>query len=181
MKKYLLSALFMLSVSAIFAQEASDFGKNRFSLGAAFSSYSVKDADYTANGFSSPINYERIFGESGNLGLQVGLNMDFLAYDSDYKEAIYTFDTALNWYITGQGKGFYLSPTIKLGAVVWNNGYDTGSEQYTSLGINAGYQIQISKLFGINPYMGYDVVKVGESDFGDIGVFRVGVAANFSF
>ena len=183
MKKYLLSALLMLSVSAMFAQETSDFGKNRFGVGLGYSSLKVKDVDDSFTGFSSPVFYERIFGESGNLGLKVGMNMDFVSVTDNVAMAVYAFDVALNWYIMGQAKGVYVAPTFKVGSAILanSNGDTSESESYTSIGVNAGYQIQITKLFGINPSLGYDIVKFGESDFGDVGVFRLGVGFNFSF
>ena len=180
MKKYLLSVLLMLSVSAMFAQ---DFGKNRFGVGLGYSALKVKDVDGSHAGFSSPIFYERIFGESGNLGLKVGMNMNFTSVTDDVAMAVYAFDVALNWYIMGQAKGIYVAPTFKIGSAILANtdGDTSDSQPYTSIGVNTGYQIQITKLFGINPNLGYDLVKFGESDFGDVGVFRVGVGFNFSF
>lgn len=189
MKKYLLSALLMLSISAIFAQDktSSDFGKNRFGIGLDYVSLGNSEGG-SDTGFSSPIYYERIFGESGRIGLQAGLNIDILTAEKNEAIAIIALDVALKWYIMGQGKGFYFAPNIKIGSLGWahddddGNGIsESGSESYTSFGINAGYQFQISKLFGICPSVGYDVIKVGDSDFGDFGAFKLGVDFNFSF
>ena len=77
----------------------------------------------------------------------------------------------------GEGKGIYVGPCFAFGALADSDG---DSISYSSFGLNAGYQIQINKLFGIRVGLGYDLVQFDDSDIGDASAFKTGVGFNFS-
>lgn len=180
MKKNLIIATLMLFSFISFAQDSettknTDFGKNRFEATVGYTKYSFKDTDFSDGGLNTKLNYERIFGTSGKVGLAAGINTEI------YNEAIWgtlALGVQLNWYITGQGKGFYLGPNVSIGSIV--DTYDN-SETYSTFGINGGYQFQVNSLFGIRAAIGYKSATIGgDSDLGIIGV-NYGVGFNFSF
>lgn len=176
MKKNLTLALLMLFTVVSFAQE-SDLRKNRFEGNIGYSHYFLNDYSGSSEGaINSSVSYERILGDNGKLGIQGGIDMHIFIEDTDL--TLLAFGAKLNWYIMGEGKGIYVGPGFVVGALM--DSYYEESESYTSFGLNAGYQIQINKLFGIRVGLGYDLVQIGGSDIGDVTAFKTGVGFNFS-
>jgi len=180
MKKKLILALLMLFTVVAFAQE-SDLRKNRFEGNIGYTNFSYKDYSGSDGAISSSVSYERLMGPTGKLGFQGGVDMQFFTYGNDFMVAdvvLFAFDLKLNWYIMGEGKGIYVGPGFAFGALA--DSYGDSSISYSSFGLNAGYQIQINKLFGIRVGLGYDLVQFDGSDIGDATAFKTGVGFNFS-
>ena len=154
--------------------------KNRFEVSFAATGYGF-GTDYDTEsygGFNSAVSYERILNDSGLLGLRFKGDIGFTEYD----ETIATFGVALNVYPFKNAKWLYVGPSVKFGGIAYEDYYgDIESASYLGLGLNLGSQFQITKLFGIRAGLEYDIIKVDDSDFGDVGEFQFQLGFNFSF
>lgn len=131
---------------------------------------------YASNG-RSVLSYERLIDDGSKaIELEFGLwkgesNGDWVGY---------TFGLNYKFYTSGNGRGFYVAPSIGAGVIDWyiNDYYYASSEFSAFGGAKIGYQFQISSLFGL--YLSATANAVSNFDdvvFGGSGNFGL----NFSF
>jgi len=148
-------------------QKNSEFRKKRLNL------------DLLAIGENGPtsISYE-IINEDGSRGIEFPISV----YFNGDGVVGYTIGANLKYYVSSkQGKGFYVGPSLGLGAFDWYSGYyygGTSTDFSVYLGVKLGYQFQINELFGIN--LGGNVGGISNfDDFDSAYSFNLGI--NFSF
>jgi len=148
-------------------QNNNEFRKKRLNL------------DLIAIGENGPtsISYE-IINEDGSRGIEFPVSV----YFNGDGVVGYTIGANLKYYVSSkQGKGFYVGPSLGLGAFDWYNYdyyYDTSTDFSVYLGVKLGYQFQISELFGINLAGNAG----GISNFDDFdGAYSFNIGLNFSF
>ena len=127
---------------------------------------------YMYNG-PSYISYEQI-AKSGKLGYEIPLNVHMNEY------GVVGYSTGLNmkYYITGEGKGFYVGPAVALG--VFDFYY---SDFGAMVGGKLGGQFQLTKTFGLSLSGNMGYIFPFEDPFegyGDIA-YSINFGINFSF
>ncbi len=156
--------------SDIFKEKTIEFKRNRINLDVLV---------YMYNGPLS-ISYERL-NESGKIGYEIPINLHM-------NEGEYVgLTTGLNikYYVSGSAKGFYVGPTLALGAFDYY--YEDGDYyfDYDTVfsvvpGAKLGYQYQLSNLFGLSlgGTVGYIIPFEGNYQ-GDIA-YSINFGLNFS-
>ena len=159
--------------------KSSNFGKNRFST------------DILSFGYYGPgtsLAYERLL-KGGKMGLEIPISYHVdgvgaimgLANISDSSFGI-TVGTNLKFYPAGEGKGFFVGPTLAVGVLPYTEYYND-YYTYESLafipGAKLGGQFQITKLIGLHGglNLGYALLV----DYGAEFVYSLNVGINFSF
>jgi len=145
-----------------------DFGKNRFEVGIGYSNF-----DGEESGIVSTFSYERLFGTTGKLGLEVKGKGNFY---TDSEVIMYTVGPNLNWYPFGEGRWLYLGPSLGFGFI----GDEYDSSFVISAGINVGYQVQFTRLFGMKFGLNYDYLEISDSE-NNFGNYQAMLGWNFSF
>ena len=162
--------------------KSSKFGKNRFST------------DILSFGYYGPgtsLAYERLL-KDGKMGLEIPISYHVdgagaimgLAYLSDSYYGI-TVGTNLKFYPAGEGKGFFVGPTLAVGVLpyYYNDDYDYGYNG-TSLsfipGAKLGGQFQITKLIGLHGGLNLGYALLIDDDIAEF-VYSLNVGINFSF
>ncbi|NOQ91396.1 MAG: hypothetical protein GQ552_01610 [Flavobacteriaceae bacterium] len=154
MNKIIIISVFVIGIiSVTFGQEKNNtFNKNRFEIAIGYS-----DLDSSLEGIIATFSYERLFGKSGRLGLEIKGNYD---YYSDIEATFISFGPNFNWYPFGRGRWLYIGPSLKTGII-----FDQYDENFVlSVGVNSGVQFQFGKVFGIKLGGNYEVLQIYEID-----------------
>ena len=161
--------------------KSSDFGKNRFST------------DILSYGYYGPgtsVAYERLL-KDGKMGLEIPISYHVdgagaimgLANISGSSYGI-TVGTNLKFYTAGEGKGFFVGPTMALGVLPYHYYYDGYSSHRESLtfipGAKLGGQFQITKLIGLHGGLNLGYALLIDADIAEF-VYSLNVGINFSF
>lgn len=137
--------------------------------------------DLLAIGNNGPtsISYEKI-NEDGSRGIEIPISV----YFNLDGVAGYTIGYNIKYYVSKQGKGFYIGPSIGLGQFTYlyrdyyYEDFYAVDEFATFLGLKLGSQFQISDVFGIN--LAGNLGAISNFDQVDLG-YSLNLGINFSF
>lgn len=125
------------------------------------------------------LSYERITA-NGSLGYEIPLNIHF------GPSGLSGYSTGVNfkYYVAKRARGFYFGPCVGIGSFGWRDNFSYyGNTTYTShvtgvIGLKAGGQFQVTRLFGVNLSANGDLLT-NYSEIAYAYSFNMGI--NFSF
>lgn len=145
--------------------------------------------DFLSIAYNGPsyMSYEKI-SKSKRIGYEIPFNIHYIN-----GEGIVGVSTGFNakFYVSGNAKGFYIGPTIAIGAFEFyrddfdfNNNWDSYAEAPgLIIGFKLGGQFQLTKVFGLSTStsLGYMTPLENASNlYGDVA-FSLNFGANFTF
>ena len=146
------------------------------------------NVDVLAYAYNGPsyISYERLTAD-GKFGYEIPLSVYYYTAGQEYSGGYSGITTGLNlkFYVSGEGKGFYIGPAFSLGVfdyqIIDFGGTSIGSGLGSVLGGKTGFQFQLTKVFGLSAggTLGY-FVPFTKGVNGEIS-YSLNLGLNFTF